>query len=422
MLKVLLINTSDTVGGAAIAARRLLRALIQNNVDAALLVQEKNSNDNAVYSTTHSKIKKIINFYRFALERFLFFIREKDKSVRFSFSIANTGENIATHPLVKDADIIHLHWINGGFLSLGSLKKLLKLNKPIVWTFHDMWAFTGGCHYAGICNNFKSQCFNCPYIKFPGKNDLSSRVWKRKQKLFHNKNISVVTCSNWLKNITLQSALLKNNTIISIQNPIDLSVYKLYNKEESRKKLGISTIKKLVLFGAMNINDKRKGSVYLLEALNKIAISNPEFKQNIALVVFGKNKTPLETDFEIVNLKFINNEADIVAVYNACDVFVTPSIEDNLPNTIVESHACGLPVVAFDTAGMTEMITHKKNGFLAEFKSSQSLAEGILWILFNSDYQSLSQQARQKAIESYSPEISAQKYITLYKSLLNRSE
>ncbi|MDX9697932.1 MAG: glycosyltransferase, partial [Bacteroidales bacterium] len=316
-MKVLLINTSDTVGGAAIAARRLLRALIQNKIDAALLVQEKNSNDNAVYSTTHSKIKKIINFYRFALERFLFFIREKDKSVRFSFSIANTGENIATNPLVNDADIIHLHWVNNGFLSLASLKKLFLLNKPIVWTFHDMWAFTGGCHYTGICNNFKSQCFNCPYIKFPGKNDLSSRVWKRKQNLYHDKNISVVTCSNWLKNITLQSALLKNNNIISIQNPIDLSVYKPYNKEESRKKLGIRTTKKLVLFGAMNINDKRKGSVYLLEALKHIALANPELKQNIALVVFGKNKTPLETDFEIVNLKFINNEADIVAVYNA---------------------------------------------------------------------------------------------------------
>jgi glycosyltransferase involved in cell wall biosynthesis len=421
-LKVLLINTSDTVGGAAIAARRLLHALTNEKIDVHLLVQEKRSNDELVHSTTHTKVKKHINFLRFAFERFLFFLREKDKSVRFSFSIANTGEDISKNQLVKEADIIHLHWINGGFLSLASLKKLLRLNKPIVWTFHDMWVFTGGCHYAGNCENFKTQCFNCPFLRNPHKRDLSYRLWKRKQQIFENKNIHIVTCSNWLQGVTSQSMILKRNKIISIQNPIDTTIYKPLNKIDSRKKLGIGTDKKLILFGAMNVSDKRKGSTYLLEALDFISKNNPELKDKIALVVFGKNKTPLVTDFELINLKFMNNEESIVAAYNACDVFVTPSIEDNLPNTIVESHACGLPVVAFDTAGMTEMISHQVNGYLATFKSTQDLAKGIVWTLFNSDYQLLCDQARKKAIETYSPEISAQKYINLYKSLLNRSE
>ncbi|MGE0089284.1 MAG: glycosyltransferase family 4 protein [Bacteroidales bacterium] len=421
-MRIVLINTSDINGGAAIAARRLLHALINEKIDARLLVQEKRSADNQVYSTTHSSIKRIFNFYRFAFERFLFFLREKDKSVRFSFSIANTGEDISKNPLVKEADIIHLHWINGGFLSLTSLKKLLKLNKPIVWTFHDMWAFTGGCHYAGSCENFKTQCFNCPYLKNPHKKDLSFRIWSRKQKIFENKDIHIVTCSNWLQRVTLQSMLLKENKIISIQNPIDTNIFKPINKTDSRKNLGIVTDKKLILFGAMNVNDKRKGSVYLLDALNYISKNNPELKDKIALVVFGKNKTPLETDFEMINLKFINNEADIVNIYNACDVFVTPSIEDNLPNTIVESHACGVPVVAFNTTGMTEMISHQVNGYLASNKSPEDLANGIIWILFNSDYKSLCEQARKKAVDYYSPELSAEKYINLYKSLLNTSE
>ena len=421
-MKVLLINTSDTVGGAAIAARRLLHALANEKIDAHLLVQEKRSNDKLVYSTTHSKVKKQINFLRFAFERFLFFLREKDKSVRFSFSIANTGEDIARNPLVKEADIIHLHWINGGFLSLASLKKLLKLNKSIVWTFHDMWAFTGGCHYAGNCESFKTQCFNCPFLKNPHKKDLSFRIWKRKQKIFENKNIHIVTCSNWLQRVTSQSLLLKENSIISIQNSINTDIYKPTDKVESRKKLGIVTDKKLILFGAMNVNDKRKGSVYLLEALKSISKNYPELKDKIALVVFGKNKTPLETDFEMINLNFINNEENIVTIYNACDVFVTPSIEDNLPNTIVESHACGVPVVAFNTAGMTEMISHQVNGYLAANKSPEDLAKGIIWTLFYSDYKSLCEQARKKAVDYYSPEISAKKYITLYKSLLNTSE
>jgi len=417
-LKILLINTSDTVGGAAIAARRLLHALVNEKIDAHLLVQEKRSKDELIYSTTHSKVKKQINFLRFAIERFLFFLREKDKSVRFSFSIANTGEDISKNQLVKEADIIHLHWINGGFLSLSSLKNLLNLNKPIVWTFHDMWAFTGGCHYAGNCENFKTQCFNCPYLKNPHKKDLSFRIWKRKYKIFENKNIHIVTCSNWLQRITSQSMLLKENKIISIQNPIDTTIYKPLNKIDSRKKLGITTDKKLILFGAMNVNDKRKGSVYLLEALKSISKNNPELKDKIVLVVFGKNKTPLETDFEMINLNFINNEENIVTIYNACDVFVTPSIEDNLPNTIVESHACGVPVVAFNTTGMTEMISHQVNGYLSSNKSPEDLAKGIIWILFNSDYNSLSEQARKKAIDFYSPRVSAEKYIHLYKSLL----
>ena len=419
-MKVVLINTSDSTGGAAIAAKRLMQSLIKQDIDVSLLVQEKKTDNEAVYSTTKSKFKKLLNFYRFAVERFIFFLKEKDKSVRFAFSIANTGENISTHQLIKNADVIHLHWVNGGFLSLQSLKQLFKLNKPIVWTFHDMWAFTGGCHYAGDCTNFRTECKNCPFLKFPHKSDLSNRTWKRKKKLYSDNKLNIVTCSNWLKNVTKKSSLLGNHNIVSIQNPINLNFFKPTNKNDSRKKLGINTSKKLILFGAMNTNDKRKGSEYLIEALDYISKENPKTKDQIALVIFGKNKTPFLTEFETINLSFINNEQDIVNVYNACDIFVTPSIEDNLPNTIVEAHACGLPVVAFNATGMSEMIKHKENGYLATYKSLEDLANGIIWTLFESDYNKLSVSARNKALNTYSQDISASKYIDLYKSVINQ--
>ncbi|MFC2104849.1 glycosyltransferase family 4 protein [Bacteroidota bacterium] len=418
-MKVTLINTSDTIGGAAIAARRLVQALSESKVDVSLLVKEKNSDDKLVHSTTNSKFKKYLNFLRFVYERLLFYLREKNVSVRFAFSIGNTGENIVNHPLIKNTDIIHLHWINEGFLSLRSLKKIFKLNKPIVWTFHDMWAFTGGCHYAGNCEKFKEKCHYCPFLKYPQKKDLSYRVWNRKKKIYKNSKINVVTCSNWLKHVVKESTLLKGNNIISIQNPINTDFYKPADKYESKRNLGISTKKKLILFGAMNTNDKRKGSQYLIDSLKNISENNPVCIDKVALVIFGKNKTPFYTDFETFHLNFISNQEDIINIYNACDVFVTPSIEDNLPNTIVEAHACGLPVVAFNATGMPEMISHKKNGYLATYKSSEDFAAGIIWTLFESDYNSLSNDARKKAVEFYSPDISANKYIELYKSLLN---
>ena len=417
-MKVVLVNTSDTIGGAAIAAKRLTNALAQSNIDVSLLVQEKKSDDNLVYATTQAKFKKYLNFFRFAYERFLFYLKERDSSVRFAFSIGNIGEDISRNELIRDADIIHLHWINSSYLSLKSLKKIFNLNKPIVWTFHDMWAFTGGCHYAGDCEKFKSSCQNCPFLKYPKKRDLSYRIWKRKSKVYKSSKITVVTCSNWLRNVAIESSLLKGNNILSIQNPINIDVYKPSNKLESRNKLGISSKKKLILFGAMNINDKRKGSAYLTEALELISKNKPNTIQEIALVIFGKNKTPFQSNFEAINLNYISSQEDIVKVYNACDIFVTPSIEDNLPNTIVESHACGLPVVAFNATGMSEMISHKANGYLAKYKSTEDLANGIIWTLFDSDYNSLSTEARNKAVEFYSPEISANKYINLYNSLL----
>ena len=420
-MKVTLINTSDSTGGAAIAARRLLHALKEENIDAQMLVQEKRTDDLLVNSTTHNKLKKILNFFYFTFERFLFYLREKDMSVRFAFSIGNTGENIAKHLLIKNADIIHIHWIIGGFLSLRSLKKIFKLNKPIVWTFHDMWTFTGGCHYAGDCERFKESCQNCPFLKNPHSKDLSYRIWKRKKKIYNRTKLNIVTCSNWLKNVALESALLKNQNIISIQNPIDLNAYKPKNKKESRNKLGLNTEKKLILFGAMNTHDARKGSRFIIESLNLISKNNQEIKDKIVLVVFGKNKTPFYTDLETINLNFISNQEDIIDVYNACDIFVTPSIEDNLPNTIVEAHACGVPVVAFNATGMSEMISHKSNGYLAKYKSVEDLANGIIWTLFESDYDSLQIEARKKAIDFYSMKISASKYIDLYNSLLNNN-
>ena len=188
-MKVVIVNTSDTIGGAAIAARRLTIALNKHGLQATMLVQEKKTSLPFVRSTTHGKVKKWLNFYRFAYERFWFYVREKSKAVRFLFAIGNTGEGIASQNDIKESDIVHLHWINNGFLSLHSLKQLFNRKKPVVWTLHDMWAFTGGCYHSGECNGFQTKCGNCPFLRNPWKHDLSNRVWKRKLRLYPEKKL-----------------------------------------------------------------------------------------------------------------------------------------------------------------------------------------------------------------------------------------
>jgi len=417
-MKILLLNTTDLKGGAAIASYRLLNALLKKKVDVKMLVRDKFSNNENVFRTGYSALNKMGGFYRFAAERLSFSQYERSKDVRFSFSPANTGEDISNHPLVKEADIIHLNWINFGFLSLTTLDKLLALNKKFVWTLHDMWAFTGGCHYSGTCSNFTTKCNTCPFLKNPAKNDLSSRIFLQKQEVFKNKKISFVCCSRWLTQTAQQSKLLQDFTIQAIPNPIDTDVFKPMDKKVARAKLQLPFDKKLILFGADIISDKRKGFSYLIEAMEKI-YNDKNLPLQIELVTFGNIKTGAiqNCSFKINYLPYLKDTQMLTTVYSAADVFVLPTLEDNLPNTVMETMACGTPVVAFNTGGIPEMINHKENGYIASYRSTEDLANGILEILQQAHNHNYNQSARHKVITHYSENLVAEKYLKLYETL-----
>ncbi len=418
-MKTTLISTYDTSGGAAIAASRLYKSLLKVGVKASFLVQNKKSNDPTIIAIANNWIKEKFSLFRFALDRLYFLFFEKSKLVRFAFSQANIGINIADNNLVKNADIIHLHWINFGFLSINSLKKLAALNKPIVWTLHDMWAFTGGCHYAGDCQNYKSSCSNCyNFLKNPASDDLSNSVWKAKNDLFINGNFTIVACSEWLAQKAKESSLLKGKKIFSIPNPIDIERFRPIDKLEAKRFLELDAQKKYILFASANIGDNRKGFEYLKNALNILFQTN-EIPDNTELLIFGKsNETEIQNiPYKVNFLGQINDESEISKVYSAATVFVIPSLEDNLPNTIAEAMACGTPVVGFKTGGIPEMIDHKINGYLADYKSSEDLAFGISYILLNKESDNLSKNARKKAVDNYAEKIVANKYLELYESL-----
>ena len=418
-MKITLINKDDFGGGAAMACLRLFKALKANDLDVSMLVQRKTVPDESVKSTVHNKFDKYRSDFNFLYERLSFILKERDKSVRFAFSQANAGSDIVDEDDIKNADLLHLHWINGGFLSLDNINSLLKLNKPVVWTLHDMWPFTGGCHYSGDSERFLNECGNCHFLKHPSPNDISHIGWSKKQAIYNsNPKITFIACSNWMRDMALKSSLLRGNEVITIANPIDVDIFSKQDKTLSRQRWGVPVDARVILFGAANINHTRKGIYYLIEALHKIRETESDMNQVIQVVMFGKSK---DFDFKripfpVISLPIINSESDIAEIYSLADVFVLPSLEDNLPNMAMEALSCSTPVVAFDTGGVKDMVDHCENGYLAEYTSSGDLAKGILYVLRDSG--NLALNARAKILENFSYPIIAEKHIQLYNRLL----
>ena len=416
-MRVLIVNTSERIGGAAIAAGRLVEALKNNGIKAKMLVREKQTDRLSVIGLN----KNCWKVWQFIWERILIWKENRFKKHNlFAVDIANTGTDITVLPEFQAADIIHLHWINQGMLSLNDIRKILLSGKPVVWTMHDMWPCTGICHHARECDKYHQECHHCPYIyKGGGKKDLSNQVFKKKKEIYQSAPVTFVTCSRWLKERAGQSALLNGHTIVDIPNPISTSLFKPQNSLTARNKMELPTDKKLILFGSVKVTDKRKGIDYFIESCKLLAEKYPEMKEEVGVVVYGKNSECLKSliPFQVYALDYISNEKDLVNIYNAVDLYVTPSLEENLPTTIMEAMACGIPCVGFNVGGIPEMIDHLHNGYVAEYKSAEDLANGIIWTLSESEYQSLSEEACRKAVSNYSESIVAKKYIDIYNKI-----
>jgi len=420
-MKILLIGKHPTTGGAAIASSRLMEALRAKDVDVNMLVQEGENVQEGIHSTTHGLVKRWINLYRFILERLVFLRQERSSSIRFLFSLANTGERITRNSYFKEADVIHLHWINAGFLSLKSLEEILNSGKPVVWTFHDMWPFTGGCHYALDCSGYTRECGKCPYLKKPRKGDLSHRIWKKKKKLFKDRVVNVITPSGWLQGCVEASSLLQHWPVTTIHNPVSSQIFKPVDREEACRNLGLDPSKKYILFGAATMKNVLKGFNYFLEASRKISGENG-VEGDVEILLFGKTRDDVVQTFPMKtrNIAFVQSVRTIVELYSVAHLFVIPSLQDNLPNTIIESMLCGTPVVGFKTGGIPGMIEHRVNGYLAEYKSSNDLASGMSWVLSTNSYEKLSAETRNLALKRFSMDRSVELHLDLYRKILKK--
>jgi len=418
-MKVILLNTSERTGGAAIAANRLRKALINNGIDVKTLVLNKQTNDENIVSVQSSFIKRQFARLNFLWERGVIFLYNHfSRKNLFSVSIANTGFDISGHPLVRNADIIHIHWINQGFLSLKSIRNLIETGKPVIWTMHDLWAATGICHYPGNCRKYSQTCSGCPMLVAGNSDDLAYKIFRKKKTLDLNQ-IHYVGCSRWISEKAMSSSLLKSATVASIPNPIDTKTFYPKDKNTVRKRLQLPLDKHLLLFSAAKISDIRKGGIYFIEACRLIGEKYPELAHTIEIVLMGKGDEHFFSEIKMATHTFyyISDDSKLADVYSAADIFVIPSLEDNLPNTIMEAMTCGTPCAGFNVGGIPEMIDHQKSGYVAEYMNAQDLANGIHWILSEADYDELSNNARIKAENCYSEEVVVKQYINLYQQV-----
>jgi glycosyltransferase involved in cell wall biosynthesis len=434
-MKILIINTSNSAGGASIACFRLHNALLKQNIESdVLMLEAPNSKLNRSYSfydfyiqrtkvKRNNLAKKSIDkiAYRLNINSEAQFVRQKAFEQKLLqqqptgyevFTFETSKYHIQDHPLYKQADIIHLHWVSNGFLNYQTFFK--NNTKPVVWTLHDMNPFTGGCHYAESCEGFLHECADCPQLQGTADPDYASQMLHYKIKGLQGCNSLVVAApSKWILENSKKSKVLGNFPHVHIPYGISSSNFQPRDKIYSRQLLGLPENKKVILFVSESIHKKRKGYGLLIKALQQIMNKESDLVM-CAIGAGNDNSMQIENLFE---LGHIADEKLMSVAYSAADVFVIPSLEDNLPNTVIESLLCGTPVIGFPIGGVPEMIQHEENGYICSEVSIESLAFELQKFLLNGvklDRNTI----REGAARKYDATVQAIEYINLYKKLL----
>jgi len=414
-MKVLHIIGGELTGGAAKGAHWLHKGLLKLGVDSRILTNSTEThNDLIVESIAQTKRQKIVKKLRSELDLMPVAFYKKRKKIIFSSALF--GYDFTRHPLYEWADIINLHWINGGFVNI---KHLSKVKKPIIWTMRDMWPMTGGCHYSMKCNNYENGCGYCEQLGSKNKYDLSWLVVRRKKK-YIPKHIVMAGISNWISSCAKKSYLFKDYRIETLYNNIDSQEFLTIDKNIAKEILNIPKDKKIILAGAKELDSFYKGFKKYLEAIKKLHETSKYF-----LLFFGKLDKLLinNIEFEYKNLGYLSDTISLCLAYSAADVFVAPSIMEAFGKTLTEAMACSTPVVAFDATGPKDIINHQKNGYLVKPFDTVDLANGIEWVLKDRDrWKKLCQNAREKVEKEFDITKVAKSYTDLYEDVLGNKK
>ncbi|MCQ2383840.1 MAG: glycosyltransferase family 4 protein [Paludibacteraceae bacterium] len=415
-IKILAVSFSDDGGGAANAATRIQTGVngLKVGISSSMFVKEKRTKfENIIPLNSflpHHLFYRLFDWFALKLKNKIQHFRWNrypNREPLFMSDLRSTRLGGALQKL--DFDILHLHWINKRFIDI----KKLPIDKPIVWTLHDSWPFTGVCHIPYDCKGYEKGCGRCPMLHSDNPKDLSHEVWSGKKKAFQHLNLHIVTPSRWLADCARNSSLLKDCDIRVIPNCIDTEVFCPGKKAEACKLLGLDSSKRYMLFGAVNaLTDPNKGYAYLRQAIQQTV-----WPKNLELIVIGADK-------ELIDIKnipthyfgYIGGDR-LVAAYRVADVMVVPSLSENLSCAIMESLSCATPVCCFNIGGNGDMVEHKVNGYLAKEKDAEDLGRGILWCLENNSDNHLGKAARESVIQKYSIPVVAKQYAELYKEL-----
>jgi len=414
-MKVVHFSTSESLGGAAQATYKLHKGLLASNIDSKLFVKYISS----------PRVKEVYELHRqtgFLENKILPRIRTiQKKSLVKNYTLQphapfSWNKFLPNYRLdeqaIQQADIVGLYWI-GEFLSP---ENLANIHQPIVWRLSDIWPFSGGCHYPGKCKGFQSSCGNCPVLQSDSSQDESRLLLERKIKSFEHLNITIAAPSHWIAGLARTSTLFKNRRIEVIKTGVDENHFKPLIKAEMRKAFQIPDDTELILFGADSASDPRKGIRLLIDALKIIQKSS---NRKLELGIFGRN---YDSEFDTLGfpVRYFGyiTELYLPILYNCADIFIAPSIEENLPNTALEAMACEIPVCGFNIGGMSDLIQNKQNGMLADQIEADALAESILYALEHSN--DLGKNARETICTQFTQTLQTQAYIQLYNSLLKR--
>lgn len=422
-MKVVIINKSDSTGGAAIVSRRLMEALRQEGVDARMLVCEKLTDSPFVEVAADSRsIKR-----KFIYERLKIFLANGfSRATLFRIDTGKAGLPLWRNSLVKNADAILLNWVNQGMLSLKGVKKILKLGKPVVWTMHDMWCMTGICHHSGSCNHYEAECGDCPLLGFRSNpKDLSFKIWKKKRKIYNNTKLkrkpAFVAVSTWLKERSQKSSLLRDQKVFVIPNAfraIDMSSFPLRIDDKVR-----------ILFGAARLDDPIKGLSTFKDAIALLKEEYPKMAERLAVTLFGKVKDPKALEgfaLPLTNLGMIHGEEEVAKAYHNSDIVVSASSYETLPGTLVEAQAYGCIPVSFKRGGQPDIIDQLSTGYMAPYDSDPSvrarnLLQGIVWafsIVDNPEkHRKIIERMKESVEKKFSYKEVALKYIDLIRKI-----
>lgn len=419
-MRTLLLNTKDGAGGAGIAARRLLGALRHIGVEADLLVRDRETDLPHIHTTGHRLAARAA----FLMER-CDVVRAQggSRSNLFAIDPATRGLRLDKSDLLRRADVVHLHWVNQGFLSLGGLRRLLACGKGVVWTMHDMWPVTGICHHSEACRHWIQECHDCRLLRRPAAQDLSWRTFLEKRSTYARGRISFVAPSDWLADIARRSPLTEGCPVHSIPNPIDTTFYAPGREAEVRERLGIPADHRVLLFAAYKATDEKKGTSYVKAAVQALAENSPELRGRLHVIIVGREAETLREAFPCPAhcFEYVSEETVMRDLYRAADVLLMPTLMDNLPNTVVEAMACGTPCVAFSVGGLPQMIDHGRDGYLARYRDEADFLHGIRSLLLADDYAAIARAARESALRNYAAETVARRYQAVYEEALSHA-
>jgi glycosyltransferase involved in cell wall biosynthesis len=404
-MRILFVNAVGNRGGAAKAARRIARAVqtLGHTVHFLTIPQ------GIVPIGDLDRKQSIAAGGNVAFRR----VAERLPALLGNFSL-RTAEYSAARPWLDQSssipnalfDVVNLHWVNYGQISP---EGVAALKVPTVWSLHDMWAFTGGCHHSLDCERYTSNCGFCPILRSQKASDSSRGLWDRKRRAWEHARFRIVTPSTWLANRSRRSSLFRHVPTSVIPNPLDLTVFAPGDKTAARQRLGLPNDGPIVLFAAQRPFANRGKGYHLLSQSMRILSAERRYH----LAVLGH---PAATDeaFPVHHLGYRTRDEEIADAYRSADVFVLPSLYENLPNTIAEALACGVPAVAFAVGGIPDMIVPGQTGFLARPYDVSELADGIRSCV-QAPAGELGSKARQKAVEMFDPKAVAQAYVQEFK-------